>query len=429
MSRPGPTGLYHGWYIAASCFAIYFFTNGMTLFVPQNLFPRFIESFGATVGEVSVTTGLSLGLAALLAPAVGAIVDRIGVLRAIRCGLLIMAVCFSRYPFAGSLTELYWLHGVLALGFVLSGLLVNVILLTNWFRRRRGTVIGLLASASSLAGGLLPLAIAPLVTSPQWGWRWGMGALAAGFWLCAVLPGFLVLRESPAELGLSPDGDPPRPAEAGGTGPRDGVTLRQALRSRALWCLAIGSACLWYSIQSMNSQVTIFLEQAAGLPPARATLVFATIFWFSFAGKFLFGTISDHLPKRRVLLFASLLLLAGCLLLFETGSGGSVLTTDRQRIWAFAVVFGLGFGGSFTMIQLVTVETFGQRSLGKILGLVTLIDALGAAAGTVISGQLRSLTGDYLLVFALITLVAAIAVANVLLIRPLVPGSRPDART
>jgi len=420
-----PAGLFPGWYIAASCFAIYFFTNGMTLFVPQNLFPRFIETFGATAGEVSVTTSLSLGLAALLAPAVGAIVDRIGVLRAIRGGLLIMAACFTRYPFAGSLTELYWLHGLLALGFVLSGLLVNVILLSNWFRRLRGTVIGLLASASSLAGAVLPLAIAPLVTSEDWGWRWGMGALAAGFWVCAVLPGFLVLRESPAELGLAPDGDSAGPADIVDRSGRDGVSLRRALRSRALWCLAVGSACLWYSIQSLNSQVTIFLEQEAGFAAARATLVFATIFWCSFAGKFLFGAASDRLPKRRVMLLSSLLLLAGCLLLFETGGGRPALTTASQRIWAFAVIFGLGFGGSFTMIQLVAVETFGQRALGKILGLVTLIDALGAAAGTVISGQLRSLSGSYLLPFGLVALMATVAVLNVLLIRPVtVPAGR-----
>jgi len=31
---------FYGWYVAIGCTLIYFFTNAMTLFVPQTLFPR-----------------------------------------------------------------------------------------------------------------------------------------------------------------------------------------------------------------------------------------------------------------------------------------------------------------------------------------------------------------------------------------------------
>jgi MFS family permease len=420
LSTPG-SGWFYGWRVAATSVSIYFFTNGMTLFVPQNLFPRFIETFDATAGDVSLTTGLSLGLAALLAPFVGAVVDRAGVLRALRTGLLVMAVCVSLYPFARSLTDLYVLHAGLALGLVLSGLLVNVVLLSNWFVARRGAVVGMLAAGSSLACALLPVAISPAVNDPELGWRWGYGALAAGFWLLAVLPGFTVLRETPATVGAFPDGGA-APPPASGSGELDGVEFAAALRTPALWCLAIGSACLWFSIQSMNSQVTIYFEQEAGLAPARATLLFSVIFWFSFVGKFLFGALSDRMPKRRVMLLASLVLLIGCLLPFEAGDEGLGLTSDLTRLSVFAAVFGLGFGGSFTMIQLVTVEVFGQRSLGKILGIVTLIDALGAAAGTVLTGKLQTATGSYLTPFLMIAAVAAVAVINVLFIRPVIPA-------
>ena len=54
--------------IAAVCVLVYFFTNGMSLFVPQNLFPRFMETFGATPAEVSRTTAITFGISGLLAP-------------------------------------------------------------------------------------------------------------------------------------------------------------------------------------------------------------------------------------------------------------------------------------------------------------------------------------------------------------------------
>jgi nitrate/nitrite transporter NarK len=122
------------------------------------------------------------------------------------------------------------------------------------------------------------------------------------------------------------------------------------------------------------------------------------------------------------MLAASLILLGGCLLLFTPGPAGIGLTNDLARLIIFTVVFGLGYGGSFTMIQLVCIESFGQQSLGKILGIITFIDAMGAAAGTIIAGQLQTATGDYLLPFGIVTIIAAIAVINVLFIRPVAAG-------
>ena len=400
-------------WIAAVCVLVYFFTNGMALFVPQNLFPRFMEAFGATPAEVSRTTAITFGISGLLAPFVGAAIDRFGVVRVIRTGLLVLGVTFIAYPMARSLQDLYLLHAVIAVGLILSGLMPNVVLLSRWFRERRGMAVGVLVAGSSLAGATLPVAISPLVNDPAYGWRLGFGVLAVAFWLLAVLPAFLVLREAPAT---------DRATNAQASQAVDGVTFAEALRSRTLWCLAIGSACLWFAIQAMTSQITIYFEQEAGLAPQRATALYSTILACSVAGKFLFGAVSDRFRKQPVMVVTSLTLLAGCVLLFTSGANGPGLQLGLARspvqLTAFAVIFGLGFGGSFTLIQLVAVESFGQLALGRILGVVTFVDTMGGAAGTLLAGQIRTATGDYFVTFALVVLVAVIAVANVLLIRP-----------
>ena len=397
-------------WIAAVCVLVYFFTNGMALFVPQNLFPRFMETFGATPGEVSRTTAITFGISGLLAPFVGAAIDRFGVVRVIRLGLLVLGTTFIAYPAARSLQDLYLLHAAIAVGLILSGLMPNVVLLSRWFRERRGTAVGVLVAGSSLAGATLPLAISPLVNDPAYGWRVGMAVLAVAFWLLAVLPAFLVLREAPA--ATSDTGNLPSPGASD-------VPFAVALRSRTLWCLAIGSACLWFSIQAMTSQITIYFEQEAGLAPQRATALYSTILACSVAGKFLFGAVSDRFRKQQVMVVTSMTLLAGCLLLFTSGDSGLGLARSPSQLTAFAVIFGLGFGGSFTLIQLVAVESFGQLALGRILGVVTFVDTMGGAAGTLLAGQIRTATGDYFVTFAVVVVVAIVAVANVLLIRPL----------
>ena len=408
---------FYGWYIAAASLLIYFFTNGMSIFVPQNLFPRFMETFSATEGEVSLTVALMFGLTAILAPFAGALIDRYGPLRIIRVGICIMAVCFLTYPFAQSLQQLYLLHVGLALGLVLGGLLVNVVLLSNWFVRYRGFVIGLLTAMSSLGGFVLPNAISPLVNAPDYGWRWGVGALAVAFCLLVLLPGFTVLREKPADVGQQPDGAP-EPVDTDEDAPQDGVTFGVALRSRTLWALALGSACLWFTFQAINSQATLFFELDVGLEPQEATRLYTWILGWSIAGKFLFGALSDRYSKRAVIRFTSFVLLIGCVFLFTVGDTGIGLTTSTAQLTLFTIIFGLGYGGSFTLIQLVSVESFGQRALGKILGLVICIDSIGGMLGTYVTGQLKTVTGSYFISFSLVAGIAVVGLACVMLVKP-----------
>jgi sugar phosphate permease len=422
--QPGTPKTFYGVYVAGTSMLIYFFTNGMLLFVPPNLYPRLMEEFQATAAEVSRTSVITHAVAAVLAPLVGYLVDRFGVIRVLRTGLILMAVCFTLYPFAQSLNQLYWLHGVLAVGLILAGLLTNVILLSRWFVKKRGRAIGLLVASSSVAGFLMPSLISPIVNNPQLGWRWGFGILAGLFWLIPVVLGWRVPKESPQDVGQYPDGAL-QPVDKEDPREPQGLTLAQAVRTRTLWCLAIGSGCLWFCINAMNSQATIFFELEAGLLPQRATFLYSLIFGFGALGKFLFGYLSDSIPKHRVMLMTSAILFIATLTLFEPGGAELPfqLTQSIPRLIAFAMLFGLGFGGSFTMIQVVAVESFGPRARGKILGIITLVDSMSGTLGTLVASALKTSTGSYLMPFAAVVVVALVAVVNVFFIKPVWAGN------
>jgi len=411
------TQFFYGWYVAIGCTLIYFFTNAMTLFVPQTLFPRLMEEFGLNEAEISLTVTITLLFAALFAPFAGMLIDRFGPLKIMRIGIVLMAVTYSLYSFSDSVSDLYRLHFLLAIGLVLSGLVVNIIIVSNWFVKHRGKVIGMLIASSSLGGATLPLLISPIVNDPDLGWRWGFGLLSILFWLFAVVPAYTFIKEKPSSLGLLPDGLPTtlEPSNDG----VGSVSLLTALKSRTLWCLGIGSACLWFSIQGLNSQITIFFEQEAAFSPQQAVFLFSTLFWFSFIGKFAFGAISDTIPKRTVLLMTSIILFLGTLLLFDYDPNQITLTKNSTKLSLFTVIFGLGFGGSFSMIQLVAVEIFGPAYLGRILGIITFIDGMGAALGTNLLSQIKTNTGSYLLPFLIVTIVSLIAIINVLMIKPI----------
>ena len=81
-------------------------------------------------------------------------------------------------------------------------------------------------------------------------------------------------------------------------------------------------------------------------------------------------------------------------------------------LWTGLIAFGFGWGGIYTLIQLLSADLFGMRSLGKILASINILDAAGGALGPVVTGILFDVSGSYFLPFAVITgllLVATIA--------------------
>ena len=400
----------------------------MTLFVPQNLFPTFIEEFSLNREQASLTVRNTLLFAALLSPFSGMLIDKYGVTVVMRIGIIVMALTYSFYPFASSIETLYRLHILMAVGLVMTGLGPNVIIVSNWFNKHRGKVVGMVVASSSLGGATLPLLISPIVSNPDWGWRWGFGLLTALFWIFAVIPVYKIIRPSPEQMGLSPDGIEEISQDKIKTKPiedKDMTTIKDAIFSRALWCLGIGSACLWFSIQGLNSQIRIFFELDAGFTAQQSVLLFSIIYWFSFIGKFSFGALSDKLPKRTVLFLSSCVLFIGSLLLFEISDNGVILTQNTMQLSLFTIFFGLGFGGSFSMIQLVAVESFGKKYLGRVLGIISMVDGLAAAGATqLLAAMADDASGSYLKAFGLVAVVTLIGIINVFFIKPIEAKSK-----
>jgi len=400
----------------------------MTLFVPQNLFPTFIEEFSLNREQASLTVRNTLLFAALLSPFSGILIDKYGVTVVMRIGIIVMAFTYSFYPFASSIETLYRLHILMAVGLVMTGLGPNVIIVSNWFNKHRGKVVGMVVASSSLGGATLPLLISPIVSNPDWGWRWGFGLLTALFWIFAVIPVYKIIRPSPEQMGLSPDGIEEISQDKIKTKPiedKDMTTIKDAIFSRALWCLGIGSACLWFSIQGLNSQIRIFFELDAGFTAQQSVLLFSIIYWFSFIGKFSFGALSDKLPKRTVLFLSSCVLFIGSLLLFEISDNGVILTQNTMQLSLFTIFFGLGFGGSFSMIQLVAVESFGKKYLGRVLGIISMVDGLAAAGATqLLAAMADDASGSYLKAFGLVAVVTLIGIINVFFIKPIEAKSK-----
>jgi MFS family permease len=103
-------------------------------------------------------------------------------------------------------------------------------------------------------------------------------------------------------------------------------------------------------------------------------------------GKVLFGWLSDRYSKVNIMLLATVNLTVG-LVVFRMVDGDSFFS-----ILLYAVVYGVGFSGAFTMIQLMIAELFAGPTYGKILGVFVFIDTLAGAIGIGALGRIRVAT-------------------------------------
>ena len=84
-------------------------------------------------------------------------------------------------------------------------------------------------------------------------------------------------------------------------------------------------------------------------------------------------------------------------------------TTFYTVLWAAVVSFGLGWGGVYTVLQLSAINCFGLRSAGKILGTITVLDAIGRGLGIWLTGVLYTTQGSYMLPFVIFCLLIGVA--------------------
>jgi cyanate permease len=253
------------------------------------------------------------------------------------------------------------------------------------------------------------------------GWR-GTGLLVACIvFVCAlILPRFIYSR--PEDRGLYPDGDEGATPAAGGPAAttahtEEGLTVGQALRTQAFWCISFGHGLGSMIILAIMSQLGLLMYDLGYGVPATAgvvTVYTAVSIVFQLAG----GYIGDRVPKN-IALFAFTGLQAAAVVIL-------VLAPSLGMIFLFAVLFGAGFGGRTPLTTAIRGDYFGRASFGKILGISTLpMNAMLLIAGPM-AGFMRDKLGDYDLAFLSLAGLNGIGALLFLIARrPRLPAAQP----
>lgn len=391
-----PGGLYYGWRaIVPAAFIIILVTNGLTVGGIAAFDPALIAELGVTRGAIKVGDAIQLGVTSLLTLLTGQLVDRYGYRRVMLAGIAALLWGFYLLGHVDSIQDYYWSRAWMGLGLSCAGMAICMVAVSRWFVASRGLALGIVLAGTSFGNGFMPSIFTTLIAA--YGWR---GASLFTLALLAFLPLLVwgIMREWPASLGQKPLGAASAAVEARAMG--EDLGYLQIIGRREFWLLGTAAFCTFYAFLGINNNLILHMMQL-GMAQSAAAAMLIPLFLAGLSGKVLAGWLSDRLGRKTVWTGCLALMLAGALML---------AALQAPLIAPAAIILGLGWGANYTLLQAVTGDVFGARSLGRVMGAITVLDAGGGALGPWITAALSDLSGNYRNGFLLICGLVALAI-------------------
>jgi MFS family permease len=398
---------YYGWVVFAVTFFIYAFMFGLRYSVGV-FFTPVQQEFGWTTAMTASAVTVFFWVYAFSAPAVGRLAERVGVRGTVLVGGLLLGGGGALVSFVTELWHLYLFWGVIAAMGAAALYVAPTMVLSRFFHRKRGRAVGWSSVGVSVGQAVIIPTVAVVIQ--EWGWRIAIRTLGLAVVAMTSVVGYLFLREDPESMGLQVDGeDPGSEADDDSTAARE-YTPGEALRTRSFCLVALS---YFFCIGGVISILTFAVPHMimVGIDPIEASRAFGVIGLMSATGSFLFGIVSDRLGRKATILATT----GGIAVSFLTAS---VLPPSLILLYAWAVLYGLTYGGAPEQYAAIITDYFGRRHGATLFGFLTLAGGLGGGLFPLIGGWLVDRTGAYYTTLLFLAMGMGLAALTMTFTRP-----------
>ena len=414
--------IFYGFWIAAAGFVLLFLFSGAGFYSFSIFIKPFEDTFGWSRAAVSFAMSIYMMLHGACAPLVGYLTEKYGPKRIMTAFAIGTGASFILVSFTQALWFFYLAYALLSVTTTGIGFIPVSSLLARWFVRRRGTAIGFTMVGISF-GGLVMSPLMGMVNS-YFSWRASYVFLGLLVWILAIPMTLFVMKASPAEMGLRPDGDDPETVKdlvetaTGQTAPtaeEEGWPLRPALKTRTFRWIAL-TYLLAPMAQGGVLQHQVPLVTEAGLASTAAAMAMGITAGMGGLGKLIFGRLSESQPFHYV---ATVCFGVQAIAIFIL-----LLIHSTAMVWFYVVLYGFGMGGIVVLLPMVVSHFFGLVAFGTIMGTVAFIQAIGSSSGAFISGLIYDHMGNYqyaLILFGCVYLSAIVTILMAGKPKPYVP--------
>ncbi len=417
--------IFHGWYIVGAGIVLNMLMGGLIMhafhFYVAELKAEFL--WPATIfGIAFMITRIESGV---LGPIQGWMIDRFGPQTMMRLGILSTTIGLVAFSQLSSQATFIGFYFVVAIGASVGGFMTVSVAVVTWFEKLRSRALGYMSTGFAF-GGFLALPVGLMIT--EIGWRWSAGVSAIVLFTVGQALAFLFVRR-PEDRGTVKDGEAVAASDSGVTDStararpaasayrhRD-FTVREALRTRAFWGLALAHGAPLLVVSGVFVHFTLLVVEIEGLTAFHAGIAYTVMNVAQLVGQLVMGYLGDKFSKRLLLIPAMFGHCAAAILLGFAGSYEIVLLA--------AIINGLAWGSRAPLITALRADYFGATNFGQIMGWSSVVMSTFMTVGGFLSAVLYDATGSYEIPFIVLGLGAVTGAIWVLIAtRPRLPGVR-----
>ena len=391
----------HQIHIGATAFLSLFSLVGIMFYGLPFFFDFWIEEFAWT--RATITSGMAVGkvvIGLLLGFVAGWFIDRFGPRRLMLTGIALGGIALIGLSMMTSLWQFYLFYLCNALGYLFGGPLPNQVLVSRWFDKSRGKVMGIAYLGIGIGGMLVPQVAKAL--NMEFGWRGGLMCL--GILMIAIaFPMAWFVKDNP-EGSAGPVKKAPHH-----------VAFGTIIKGWPFYLLLIGSACSIAAVSGTSQNLKLYLSIDLKYTQQEAANVLSIVLGASIIGRLFMGWLADKIQKKYVMILIYSLVAVSIPLLFIADTTGIM--------YLFAFLFGVALGGDYMIIPLMAAELFGVKALGRVMGVIISIDGLGEAFGPMLAAFIRDTSGNYVYGFSALIGLALIGTIAIIML----PSAKKEA--
>lgn len=421
----GLRGVYFGWWLVGAAFTAQLISVGAQNYVFGAFQKPMTDELDWSRSEYVAARTIGMALFALTGLFIGSYVDRNGGRRLMRIGAVILAIAMFSQSFVNELWQWWLINGViLTSGAAMTGNLVVNVTVAKWFVESRGRASGIAAMGVSFAGISITPFAAFLIDEVGWrlAWRW----LALGA-LLVLIPVSFLMRRTPEDHGLHPDGKTPQEVAAGG-GARaaadfaTSLTRAQALRSPSFYLIVIAFGLGGLSIGMILINAIPYMEDA-GYSSTTAALMITVVSIPAMLTKPVWGYFIDRIDAKQMSVLGFVVTAASLVMVVF-----SVRANADLLVYSSFFMLGVGWGGFIPLQEVVWAGFFGRRYLGAVRSAGMPFALLLSASAPLLTALYFDRVGNYDGAFLAVAAFALVAVALISFAsKPERPDAEPEA--
>lgn len=407
---------FDGPWIIAACFVTFGIASGFPYYNIAFFYDYLRDDHGWSPQILTFGAPLAVMLTIWAGPI---IVPRVSPRKLIVLGTGLIFLAFQWFAHLG--TSRFGYYGAWCLwmfGYFTAGPIPHQVILSNWYKRRRGRAMGLAYVGGAVFGAIGNWLDPWLVRTL--GYRPALSILGAVLLLAWPFALF-ILKDRPEDVGQTPDGAPAQPPDEL---EREAKTYAFLTQQPSFWLLLVGSAASIGSIAAVNFLMKFVFEEQGFVDQAARNTIWSTASSMSLmaaiAGRLVVGVLADRWHRKHLMLATYATVTLAIPLLFL------VRPSQPQFAYLFAVVFGFAMGADYMLIPLMAADLFGLPSLARAMSAILPSDTITQYWCPNLIAVLAAAWGGYGSALWVACAIAAVGAVAVALLSPPRPTGVPE---